>query len=504
MTPSQVAVVTATVICATIPTTACQSTSSPTPDPTTIPTSTPLPTATTTAGSASSVPAFPGAEGFGAESVGGRGGRVIEVTNLNDSGPGSLRAAIGATGPRIVVFRVAGVIRLESALRITQPFITIAGQTAPGGGITLVDERIIVSTHNVIIRYLRWRGGHNSFLIMRPWNDLHDVIVDHCSASWAEGNIIGIWFGDGNEAKPDMQSITIQNCLIAEPLAVHPTGLLAGAGWTESVDLIEHLHHVSVHHNLFAHSGHRNPRIKAQYTEVINNVVFNWSNRVGGTDRASIVDWIGNYFRAGLMTSTANDGYLRHLSVNSSNWDIVHPTASLYVVGNVAPERGHTDADADNWWMVTEYGGPNKGETIAETHRRHNPLDPAPIPVTIQSAYDAYGSVISEVGANARLDSLGNWVSNRDTVDLRFLSDVQIGTGPSHISEIDKPGDIGLIDSGTPYDDSDHDGMADEWEQLYCFDPNDPSDGPEDADGDGYTNVEEFLNGTQPTAGGPC
>ena len=436
-------------------------------------------------------------------SVGGRGGQVIEVTNLNDSGSGSLRAAIEAEGSRIVVFRIAGVIRLRSALRITHPFITIAGQTAPGSGITLVDERLIVSTHDVIIRYLRWRGGHNSFLTLRAWDDLHDVIVDHCSASWGEDDTIDIWFGP--ETSPDMRNITVQDCLIAEPLAVHPTGMMAGAEWTESTDYLEHLHHLSVHHNLFVHNDHRNPWIKAQYAEVINNVVYNWGGQLGGSERASVVDWIGNYFKAGPMTNTfGNDVYLKHLSVDYYNWDIVYPSASLYVAGIVAPERGYPDAGADNWWMLTEYGGPNEGDPIPDTHRRYTPLDPAPFPVAIQSAYDAYDDVIANTGANARLDSLGNWVSIHDTVDLRLISDVQNGTGPSSYTQIQKPGDIGPIDAGTPYDDSDHDGMADQWEYLYCLDPNDPSDGPGDADADGYTNVEEFLNGTQPIVGGAC
>ena len=174
-----------------------------------------------TGGTAAAIPAFPGAEGFGAESVGGRGGRVIEVTNLNDSGPGSLRAAIEANGPRIVVFRVAGVIRLEGTIALRQPYITIAGQTAPGGGITIAGGSIQVSTHNVIVRYLRWRGlgpglGGRGFISFRAFDNLHDVIVDHCSASWNWDDNIDGWFND--PPKPDMRNITVQNCLIADCL----------------------------------------------------------------------------------------------------------------------------------------------------------------------------------------------------------------------------------------------------------------------------------------------
>jgi hypothetical protein len=146
--------------------------------------------------------------------------------------------------------------------------------------------------------------------------------------------------------------------------------------------------------------------------------------------------------------------------------------------------------------MIRERPGPNAGEIIPEEmHRRYTPLAPALFPVTAQPVYETYDSVLANAGANARLDSFGNWVSNSDVNDLRLIADVHNGTGPSRYTEITEPGDIGVIDLGTAYADTDHDGMPDDWESVYGLDPNDDFDGPLDYTGDGYTNLEEFLNG---------
>ena len=184
-----------------------------------------------------SASAFPAAEGFGGNSVGGRGGQVIEVTNLNDSGPGSLRAAIDTEGPRIVVFRLGGTIELQSRLEITNPYITIAGQTAPGGGITLKTvptykkSAIKIETHDVIIRYIRSRPGPSSdisdSLDALEITGGYNIIIDHSSFSWGTDEVIGI----ANDAR----DITIQWSIISEGLAnvpddedSHGKGLLLG------------------------------------------------------------------------------------------------------------------------------------------------------------------------------------------------------------------------------------------------------------------------------------
>ena len=437
----------------------------------------------------SSTPAYPGAEGWGAESIGGRGGRVIEVTNLNDSGPGSLRAAIEAKGPRIVVFRVAGVIQLESTIRLSQPYITIAGQTAPGGGITIAGGLIQVSTHNVIVRYLRWRGlgpglGGPGFISFRAFDNLHDVIVDHCSASWNWDDNIDGYFN--NPAKPDMRNITVQNCLIAEALSVHPTAMLFSGGV-----MTDRLHHISIHDNLFVHNGWRNPRIKALHTEVINNVVYNWRHRMGSSVWGDQTDWINNYWLAGPMSEST------HILLHEPPGE--DPLSSIYIAGNVVPSLGLVEPNVDNWFLVRE--NDTGYANTSQAHRRFTPLVPAPVPVSVEPAEDIFNRVVMEAGANRRLNGDGTFSDNRDAVDQRLAADVLNGTGPSSLSELEDAGSIPPIDPGTAYIDSDHDGMPDEWEYLWGFHPCDSSDGPGDADGDGYTNVEEFLNGTDPGSG---
>src|SRR5688500_12051517 len=222
------------------------------------------------------VPAFPGAGGFGANSVGGRRGRVIEVTNLNDAGPGSLRAAIEAEGPRNVVFRIGGTIELQSELVLANSFVTIAGQTAPGGGITLKTHpsntrsalTIARGTHDVIIRHLRSRPGpHEGFPKPKSGREpdssevkdaiqilgARNVILDHCSASWATDEVVSTFF--------DAQDVTIQWCIIAEALVKsRPDQSLAGKGLLIGSKGGER---ISVHHNLLVHNVGRNPMIKA-------------------------------------------------------------------------------------------------------------------------------------------------------------------------------------------------------------------------------------------------
>ena len=499
MTPSQVAIATATVVCTAIPITACTYTPNPTSTPAAIATSTPLPTAT--AGSAAPLPAFPGAEGWGAQSLGGRGGKIIEVTNLNNSGPGSLRrCAQESSGPRICVFKVAGEIVLrKSRLAIRNPYLTIAGQTAPGDGITLRAEDDLVrpiinfedGVHDVVIRYLTVRGGKGSGqrdgLTFRGG---HNIILDHLTVEWATDEIVGINPNVGET----VSNITIQRSILAEAFRPHSTGILLSGE--------DDLSQITLHHNLFAHNAHRNPRVgSSQRVEFINNVVYNWHSRAGTTKGDAEVDFVGNYFKAGPWSD--EEDVILHDHVHPSTPDVEFPDPSIYAQNNLAMPF-QPDPGADNWNLF-QYHYALKGP-LPTDWRRFTSI-PSPVPVTVDSAQAAYDSVLADVGDNARLDRLGNWVPKLDIIDRNIISDVIKGTGPSEDSEIDHQDDFGgypAIDPGTPYDDSDHDGMADAWELVFCFNPNDPSDGPADADGDGYANVEEFLNGTQPTGGGAC
>ena len=217
------------------------------------------------------VPAFPGAEGYGANSVGGRGGRVIEVTNLNDDGPGSLRdCAQRASEPRICVFRVGGIIDLQSRLRVKYPYLTIAGQTAPGGGILLKNRGISLAegVHDVTIRYLRIRygdtsktGGQGQVNIGIDWSS-NNIIVDHVSTSWTLDENTTIYLNrptGATEPRPPIYNITFQNLLIAEGLWDHSTGISISGEKDDSVsppiEDYKEVYDISLHHNLFAHNS---------------------------------------------------------------------------------------------------------------------------------------------------------------------------------------------------------------------------------------------------------
>jgi pectate lyase len=456
---------------------------------------------------AATLPAFPGAEGWGAVSVGGRGGKVIEVTTLADAVPapaGSLRACAEASGPRTCVFRVGGTIELSGVFRIDNPYLTIAGQTAPGGGILIKGfSGIRIQAHDVIIRYLRFRllgtgspasGQVNIGISTGAYN----VIVDHCSTSWSLDENMQIWKHE-SPPLPDITNITVQRCLIAEGLAGHNTGLLIGG--TDRAVLGDHLkvHEISAHHNLFVHNYDRNPRVSSAGTQVINNVVYNWGSRVGVSARDNTVDVINNYWKPGLMSG--NDIYIHESTNVSTGW--VYPDPSIYIAGNIV-EGSFKDPSSDNWVLiprdVTSRNDP--GGPLPIKFRRYTRLPQAPFPIAIQSATDAYTSVLADAGANARLDCQGNWVPNSDAVDKRLIADVKNGTGPNGTG----PGGLGVaspqaaggfpnIASGTACSDTDHDGMPDEWEGIHGFSSTDGSDGSKDADGDGYTNVEEYLNG---------
>ncbi len=456
--------------------------------------------------------AFPGAEGWGALSKGGRGGRVIEVTNLNDSGPGSLRACAQASGPRVCVFRVGGVIRLQSAIDIRNPFITIAGQTAPGG-IVLVGGPVVIgiddTADNVILRHLRLRNvqparnaGPNLF------TQGSNVIVDHISSSWPLDDNIEIWLNYADEMP--LENVTVQKSIISETLYPHSTGGGAGGAHIKDgrkVEVWRGVRNITYHHNLYAHNSHRNPRVSSLNTQIINNVVYNWRFRVGGTSLASSSDWINNYWKGGPEVRDSSDSALRqhvlhHEFASDYDTDLDPQTgkpyvASIYIAGNVCTPIGFTDPLADNWPLITTQQGPNIGGNLPREHQRLEPLPQPPMLVTIQSAVDAYNSVLADVGANAYLDSLGRWVPNLDSVDARVINDVLQGTGKV-ISSPDEVGGLPAMPSVAPYQDSDHDGMPDEWEIAHGLNPNGSMADAWIVDLDGVAMLDHFLNGTEP------
>lgn len=416
--------------------------------------------------------AFPGAEGFGAFSVGGRGGRVIMVTNLYDSGPGSFRAACEAAGPRIVVFRVSGVIELQSPIDILEPFITIAGQSAPGGGICVKNYRfMIMDTHDVIVRYLRFRKGDLARDVSSDVLDVRDsynVIVDHCSMSWGTDETVS------SSGDLDM---TIQWCMITESL---PDGWHVEKTHGKGSLFTGDRGGISLHHNIYAHHERRTPRVGGRSEDMPgivldcrNNVIYNWGDMSGQSTTCPVkVNYVGNYLKPGNSTWPESRGFAFYPG---------GPLTGLFVADNVI--EGYPDKDADNWQMVSYDNGGSQDQVKVNT-----PFD-VPL-VHTEAPRSASRSVLKDAGAV---------LPARDAVDARIVADIRDGTGQ-------------LVDSqwwvgGWPYyrqippsADSDYDGMPDAWERKHGLDPNDPDDNCLDADSDGYTNIEQYLNSIMPAA----
>ena len=420
---------------------------------------------------AEKLPAFPGAEGFGATTIGGRGGRVIEVTNLNDAGLGSFRSACDAEGPRIVVFRTGGTIYVKKRIELRHPNITIAGQTAPGGGICLSIEPktadggpLKVMTSEVIIRHVRFRPGPplraefaenvDGLTIANRNGPIRNVIIDHCSFSWSTDELFNTWY--------DVKDVTVQWCLFSEALSKskhnkgnHSKGPLLGsiAGDRQSY-----------HHNLMVHNVGRNPMIKLNgLADVVNNVAhvprvvaMSISDQYG----PARANFIGNY-----VTAPNGDGLVHGCIFLPFGKGI-----AVYAQGNIGPHLKDVDGKQSLWFRNI------KGDFFAT--KRH----PAPR-VTTHTAKEARQLVLKHAGATR---------PKRDAVDTRVVDDVKAG----RTRIVDHPKDVGgwpELAIGSARRDSDHDGMPHKWEKTHGLDPNDPSDGPQTAT-NGYTNLENYLN----------
>lgn len=392
------------------------------------------------------LPAFPGAEGFGALALGGRGGKVIEVTNLNDSGAGSLRAAIETSGPRLVVFKLGGVIRLASPLKITQPFVTIAGQTAPGDGITITGHYLSVQASHVVIRYLRLRQTEDGLNLVGA--NATNVVIDHVSSSWGKDENMSTYASSSAESAI-VRDVTFQSLLLSEGLLSHSKGLLLGNSTR-----------LSLHKTLFAHNEERNPRCQRGQVDVAYTVVYNhgntavWCNSAHG---AVQLNYIGNTIIPGPNTRLDRPDVLLEGSTIG------------YFEGNVGM----------------------KGALVV-SGRTTNSRFAFPL---ISAA--SVEEVLNQAGDSAALTCAGEWRPRRDVVDQRIVQEVRTRTG--RLTSTIPAGGIPPHAAGTPCLDTDRDGMPDEFEQRAGLNPTNPADGGQDSDGDGYTNVEEYLNGAPTT-----
>lgn len=448
-----------------------------------------------------SLPAFPGAQGGGAASLGGRGGQVCEVTNLDDSGPNSVRDCFTRKGPRTVVFRVAGRINLRTGIRIMNPYLTIAGQTAPGGGIEfsgaeMADGSMIyIYTHDVVVRYLHLRigaGAHHSpgpstgcvgFFIGNE--DVYKVMLDHVSISWSDNKPITIWSNYG----PGVHDLTVQWSITSEGILGHSVGLGTGnsngttAAWTN----------IDFHHNFFADHSHRLPETTHKSMRWINNIVYNWSFYASATLGAQASDFINNIYKAGPLNSGAQR-YELHFSDQANGWDNGAP--SVYLNGNKGPNQ--PDPSGDQWKMANKIAGENGKELgpVPANWRRPIPLPAEEFPMVADDTNNLENIVLASVGDSQRLDCNGNWVFKRDSVDTRLISEYKLGKGILPRSENDVGG-FPAVDAGTPCVDSDHDGIPDAWEIAHGLNPKNPADANK-VTADGYTNLEHFLSGDYP------
>ncbi len=411
--------------------------------------------------------AFPGAEGFGRFTTGGRGGSVIEVINLNDGGEGSLRAAIKSKGARTIVFRVSGTIALQSELRITNGDLTIAGQTAPVDGICIRDYPLVIAADNVIIRYLRIRLGDVNRLQEDAISGLNrkNIIVDHCSMSWGIDEVASFY---------DNENATVQWCLVSESLdsSFHKKGRHGYAGiWGGKG--------ASFHHNLLAHHSNRNPRFNGSRThgkpneELVdfrNNVIYNWRDNSSYGGEAGNHNLVANYYKHGPAAGATKNRIAEPYDAKGK-WHI----ADNFVYG-------FAEVTTNNW------AGGVQGKFWKEA-RADSPHACAPI--ITHTAERAYELVLANVGAI---------LPKRDALDTRIIAEVKNGTATfGNAGIINSQTEVGgwpvLRSTPAPKDD-DHDGMPDDWERAHGLDPANPKDRNDDFDGGGYTNLEEYLNGS--------
>lgn len=425
------------------------------------------------------------------------------VTTLADSGPRSFREACEAAGPRTIVFNVAGIIKLLTPLHVRAPYLTIAGQTAPGDGVCIAGNVTSIDTHDVVIRYMRFRRGENN--VERREHSLTghvvgNIIVDHCSTSWSMEENLSMYRhmfsspSGGKDLKLPVVNITIQWTISSEGL--NPNEHAFGGTWGGR--------NTSFHHNLFANNTGRNPSIGMGYDfNFINNVLFNWRHRtVDGGDKTSLVNCINNYYRPGPATPDAPIRYCV-LRPNPS-WTKADPVARygrVYVAGNVVE---HNEAiSADNWAGGVQFKAtPGEGAkavtdsaqvaTLINTVRSTKPFPMAP--VTIQTAQDALVAVIEDAGAT---------LPQRDLVDRRIIREVQTGepsyrAGNGIISDIAQVGGYPPYE-GSPFADMGSDGIPLWWKKKFGLDASDTGLAVRDLQGDGYTVIEKYLNGLDPT-----
>ena len=465
------------------------------------------------------IPAFPGAEGGGMYSFGGRGGRVIVVTNLNDDGPGSFRAACEAAGPRIVIFNVAGIIRLTDRIRVRAPYITIAGNTAPGDGVCIAGNTVELETHDIVIRHMRFRRGAMDAADRNDafgGNPVGNLMIDHVSASWGLDENMSMYRhmyrppGGGPELKLPTVNVTIQHSIFSEALNTYHHAFGSTIGGLNS----------TFHRNLWANNTGRNPSV-GMYGDFtfVNNVLFNYRHRtIDGGDQRSFFNIINNYLKPGPGTPDSPVRFRLLKPESERSKTVIDNFGRVHVSGNVV--EGNPSVSRDNWdgGVQPEVRTLNRADVLAKI-KAETPFAHAPL--TITTAEAAFSYVLAHAGATLPV---------RDAVDQRVTAMVRdgkvgkaeatpedsarasaAGYAEKWVKELEVGVRVGFITNpaqvggypnytGKPYADTDGDGLPDSWETAHGLNPNDVSDAVGDLNRDGYTNIEDFINGLDPRA----
>ena len=456
------------------------------------------------------IPVFPGAEGGGAFTLGGRGGKVVVVTSLADAGPGTLREACEIGGARVVVFNVAGIIRLSTPIHLRAPYITIAGQTAPGDGICVTGSSFLIDTHDVVLRHIRFRRGAQDVAFRDDavgGNPVGNIMIDHVSASWGLDENMSIYrhvyerdsITHKGEKLPTV-NVTIQNSIFSEAMDSynHAFGSTIGG------------HNSLFARNLWASNISRNCSVGMDGGfNFVNNVVYNWWNRsVDGGDNKSFFNIINNYFKPGPITPLDKPISYRLLKPEAGR-DKSHPVSfgKAFVSGNIV--EGNAKVTKNNWDGGVQLAEEFKLEDYVKDIRVDKAFEMPMNSANIMSTKNVYNFVLQNAGAN---------FPKRDAVDTRVVKTVVTGKAiyvedaPLFIPKYVKrrlPADSykqGIITDirqvgglpeykGQPVIDTDMDGMPDAWEKANGLNPNDPTDAVKDCNGDGYTNIEKYING---------
>lgn len=474
----------------------------------------------------SKIPSFPGAEGGGMYTFGGRGGKVITVSNLNDDGIGSFRWACEQGGARIIVFNVSGIIKLKTPIIVRAPYITIAGQTAPGDGVCIAGESFQVNTHDVVVRHMRFRRGNTHVWYREDsfgGNPVGNIMIDHCSCEWGLDENISFYrhmfdLGDaiGSRKEPTV-NVTIQNTISAKSLDTynHAFGSTIGG------------ENASFMRNLWADNTGRNPSIGwGGVFNFVNNVIYNWVHRTAdGGEFSTMSNFVNNYYKPGPLTPKDSNVGWRIIKSESRSGKLFpfKQFGRVYADGNIV--EGYDAITKNNWAggiQTADKDGDLAEDELAIMHSK----EPFVMPhMTILPNDQTFDYVLNNVGAT---------IPKRDIVDQRVIDEVRTGNAyyEKKLPKVNPYGDLwglspksqapdgsfkyrrlakdsykeGIITDprqmggypqykGKPYKDSDKDGMPDEWEIANGLNPNDPSDAVKDCTGDGYTNIEKYING---------